>query len=57
MTLGSRNSVARQIDDNGELMKEGSQIDCYVEETNNVYELKMRMSTAVVCDGLWLLHF
>jgi hypothetical protein len=50
-SMGSRNSVVHRLDSNGEPTREGRQIDCYVAETNKVYELKMRMTIAASGQG------
>ena len=49
--LGARNSVVHRLDEQGNPLKEGRQIDCLVEETKTVYELKMRMTIAASGQG------
>lgn len=48
---GAKNSVVPRLDDNGRPTKDGRQVDCYVEETQTVYELKMRMTIAASGQG------
>ncbi|WP_448983003.1 hypothetical protein [Olsenella uli] len=50
-SMGSRNSVVHRLDENGDPMREGRQIDCYVAATRKVYELKMRMTIAASGQG------
>lgn len=51
VSVGPRNSLVRRLDDDGKPTRDGRQIDCYVEDTNTVYELKMRMSIAASGQG------
>ena len=41
----------KRIDDNGNATNEGRQIDCYIEETKEVYELKLRVTIAASGQG------
>lgn len=46
-----RHSPVKRIDDNGNPTNEGRQIDCYIEESNEVYELKLRVTIAASGQG------
>lgn len=47
----SSNSPVKRIDDNGNITTNGRQVDCYIEELNEVYELKMRVTIAASGQG------
>lgn len=49
--VSARFSPVRRIDDNGEVTQSGRQIDCYIAERKEVYELKMRVSIAASGQG------
>ncbi|MBR6458867.1 MAG: hypothetical protein IKS49_01740 [Actinomycetaceae bacterium] len=49
--MGSKNSVVHRLDAHGVPTNDGRQIDCYVEDTQKVYELKMRMTIAASGQG------
>lgn len=49
--MGAKNSVVPRLDENGQPTKDGRQVDCYVEDTQTVYELKMRMTIAASGQG------
>ena len=44
-------SPVKRIDDNGNPTNEGRQIDCYIEESREVYELKLRVTIAASGQG------
>ena len=44
--VSHRYSPVKRIDDNGNPTNEGRQIDCYIEESREVYELKLRVTIA-----------
>ena len=44
-------SPVRRIDDNGKPTMEGRQIDCYIEEAKEIYELKLRVTIAASGQG------
>lgn len=44
-------SPVKRINDNGRRTSEGRQVDCYIEETKEVYELKMRVTIAASGQG------
>lgn len=44
-------SPIKRIDDNGKPTNEGRQIDCYIEEAKEVYELKLRVTIAASGQG------
>lgn len=50
-SVSSKNSPVKRIDDNGNSTSNGRQIDCYISETNEVYELKMRVTIAASGQG------
>lgn len=45
------NSPVKRIDENGNATSNGRQVDCYIEETREVYELKMRVTIAASGQG------
>lgn len=45
------NSPVKRIDDRGNQTHEGRQVDCYIEDTKEVYELKMRVTIAASGQG------
>lgn len=45
------NSPVKRIDDEGKSTKDGRQIDCYIEEKKEVYELKLRVTIAASGQG------
>ena len=47
----AKNSPVKRIDDYGKATSNGRQIDCYIEETKEVYELKMRVTIAASGQG------
>lgn len=47
----AKNSLVKRIDDNGIPTTNGRQVDCYVAETKEVYELKMRVTIAASGQG------
>lgn len=47
----AKNSIVKRIDDNGNTTSNGRQVDCYVAETKEVYELKMRVTIAASGQG------
>jgi len=47
----AKNSPVKRIDDNGNSTSNGRQIDCYIEESKEVYELKMRVTIAASGQG------
>lgn len=47
----SVNSPVKRIDENGNATSNGRQVDCYIEETKEVYELKMRVTIAASGQG------
>lgn len=50
-SVSHRNSPVKRIDDNGNPTNEGRQIDCYIEESREVYELKLRVTIAASGQG------
>lgn len=50
-SMSAKVSPVKRIDDNGKTTTNGRQIDCYIEETNEVYELKMRVTIAASGQG------
>lgn len=50
-SVSHTNSPVKRIDDNGHRTNEGRQVDCYIEETKEVYELKMRVTIAASGQG------
>lgn len=49
--MSAKNSPVKRIDDNGDITQNGKQIDCYIEDRNEVYELKMRVTIAASGQG------
>ena len=49
--VSHRYSPVKRIDDNGATTSEGRQIDCYIRETGEVYELKLRVTIAASGQG------
>ena len=49
--MSAKNSPVKRIDDNGKATSNGRQIDCYIAETKEVYELKMRVTIAASGQG------
>lgn len=47
----AKNSPVKRIDENGKPTDSGRQVDCYVEETKEVFELKMRVTIAASGQG------
>lgn len=47
----AKNSIVKRIDDNGNTTSNGRQVDCYVADTKEVYELKMRVTIAASGQG------
>lgn len=45
------NSPVKRINDMGEMTSEGRQVDCFIEDTKEVYELKMRVTIAASGQG------
>lgn len=50
-SVSHRNSPVKRIDDNGNPTTEGRQVDCYIEEAKEVYELKLRVTIAASGQG------
>lgn len=50
-SVSHRNSPVKRIDANGNPTNEGRQIDCYIEEAREVYELKLRVTVAASGQG------
>lgn len=50
-SVSARNSPVKRIGEDGNPMSEGRQIDCYIEKTKEVYELKMRVTIAASGQG------
>lgn len=50
-SVSHRNSPVKRIDDNGNATNEGRQVDCYIEEAKEVYELKLRVTIAASGQG------
>ncbi len=46
-----KNSPVKRIDDYGNQTKEGRQVDCYIKESREVYELKLRVTIAASGQG------
>lgn len=51
VSVSARLSPVKRIDDYGNQTASGRQIDCYLEETKEVYELKMRATIAASGQG------
>ncbi len=49
--LSAKNSPVKRIDDNGNQTTNGRQVDCYIEDSKEVYELKMRVTIAASGQG------
>lgn len=49
--ISHRHSPVKRINDNGVATSEGRQIDCYIEETKEAYELKLRVTIAASGQG------
>ena len=47
----AKNSLVKRVDDNGNQTSNGRQIDCYIADTKEVYELKMRVTIAASGQG------
>ena len=50
-SVSHTNSPVKRINDNGRRTNEGRQVDCYIEEVKEVYELKMRVTIAASGQG------
>lgn len=50
-SISHRHSPVKRIDDNGNPTNEGRQIDCYIEDSHEVYELKLRVTIAASGQG------
>lgn len=50
-SVSHRYSPVKRIDDNGNPTSEGRQVDCYIEDTKEVYELKLRVTIAASGQG------
>ena len=50
-SVSHTSSPVKRINDNGERTNEGRQIDCYIEDAKEVYELKMRVTIAASGQG------
>lgn len=50
-SVSHSNSPVKRISDSGLKTNEGRQVDCYIEETKEVYELKMRVTIAASGQG------
>lgn len=50
-SVSHRYSPVKRIDDNGNPTTEGRQIDCYIEEAREAYELKLRVTIAASGQG------
>lgn len=50
-SVSAKNSPVKRIDDNGDVTGKGRQIDCYIEDAKEVYELKMRVTIAASGQG------
>ena len=50
-SVSHRYSPVKRIDDNGNVTNEGRQIDCYIEESREVYELNLRVTIAASGQG------
>ncbi len=51
VSVSHTNSPVKRIDENGTRTNEGRQIDCYLEDAQEVYELKMRVTIAASGQG------
>ncbi len=50
-SVSHRHSPVKRIDDNGKPTVEGRQIDCYIEDSREAYELKLRVTIAASGQG------
>lgn len=50
-SVSHKYSPVKRIDDNGKPTNEGRQVDCYIREEQEVYELKMRVTIAASGQG------
>lgn len=50
-SVSHHNSPVKRIAPNGRVLEEGRQVDCYVKETSEVYELKIRVTIAASGQG------
>lgn len=50
-SVSAKYSPVKRIDENGKPTDNGRQIDCYIPESNEVYELKMRVTIAASGQG------
>lgn len=50
-SVSANNSPVKRIDENGNPTSNGRQIDCYISESKEVYELKMRVTIAASGQG------
>jgi hypothetical protein len=51
VTVSHRNSPVKRLNDAGVVTTDGRQIDCYIEDKSEVYELKLRVTTAASGQG------
>lgn len=51
VSVSASNSPVKRIDNKGKATGQGRQVDCYVEDENAVYELKMRVTVAASGQG------
>lgn len=51
VSVSHTNSPVKRINESGRKTNEGRQVDCYIEETKEVYELKMRVTIAASGQG------
>ena len=51
VSVSHNSSPVKRINDSGYKTNEGRQVDCYIEETKEVYELKMRVTIAASGQG------
>lgn len=49
--VSAKRSPVKRIDNNGAPTKDGRQVDCYIEDKKEVYELKMRVTIAASGQG------
>ena len=50
-SCSAQNSPVKRIDDNGKPTGNGRQVDCYIKDSKEVYELKMRVTIAASGQG------
>ena len=50
-SVSHRNSPVKRVDGNGRQTSEGRQVDCYIRDASEVYELKLRVSIAASGQG------